>query len=401
MELDIRTLCLVNALIALIISLVMFVIWRTQKYSSSLGWITLGFVCLMIGALLSAFPTVQAHFVSIIAANLVYLLWVVFVWKGVRDFQGLSFPRQEVLLSLLLFVCIYICYTYIYFDGAMRVIVLSTFVIIYSIFTVLDLLKPIHQSAPSIENRYIVVIVLCFSFLLFTHTVVALLEKINFHFVSVEWFQQISVLIFILYSVAFALGFLWVIQTHLEHQVYQRAEELDKANALAKQLYKQAEKAAFHDSLTQAGNRRKFSANIILERERHLRHQHPLCLAFVDIDHFKQVNDKYGHAKGDQVLKSLVSYFMDIIRNIDMVYRWGGEEFIILLPETKLAEALPVCERLRLHIESNLKIEKQPVTVSIGVTQLRDSENIDTFIQRADQRLYLAKQNGRNCVIGS
>ena len=122
------------------------------------------------------------------------------------------------------------------------------------------------------------------------------------------------------------------------------------ANALTEKLREEAEKAALHDPLTLAGNRRKFESNANIERQRHLRHNHDLCLAFVDIDHFKAVNDKFGHELGDQVLKLLVTYFTDIIRNIDMVYRWGGEEFIILLPETNLSKAILVCERFEMGL---------------------------------------------------
>ncbi|MCW8996134.1 MAG: GGDEF domain-containing protein, partial [Psychromonas sp.] len=145
---------------------------------------------------------------------------------------------------------------------------------------------------------------------------------------------------------------------------------------------------------------RKFENNAYLERQRHLRHEHELCLAFVDIDHFKMVNDKFGHEIGDQVLKLLVTYIIDIIRNIDMVYRWGGEEFIILLPETGLEKALLVCERIREHIQSLLSVDKHQITVSIGVSQLRGQESIKRLVRRADRLLYVAKKNGRNRVIG-
>jgi diguanylate cyclase (GGDEF)-like protein len=203
-----------------------------------------------------------------------------------------------------------------------------------------------------------------------------------------------------LYSIAFALGFLWVLQRHLENKIEERAHALKVANALTEQLRQEAENAALHDSLTSAGNRRKFENNAKIERQRHLRHNHELCIAFIDIDHFKEVNDKFGHDIGDLVLKSLVTYFMDIIRNIDMVYRWGGEEFIILLPETNLSRALIVSERIREHIESNSIAEKYQITVSIGVTQLRDQESINELVKRADKLLYKAKKSGRNCVIG-
>ena len=400
MDLDIRTLFIVNVFTAFIVSLVMLIIWRTQKSSSSLGWISLGFGCLMVGALLISSRGYLPDFVSIVLGNSIYLLWVIFVWQGIRDFQGLVLPLRNVLLSLFLFVCLFVYYTYIDFDTAMRIIVLSLFVAAYSILSMVDLLKPIHINSPAIEHKFIVGIVFIFTIFIMLRIAMIAFGDAEYDFMSSDWIQQLSILAFMLYTVAFALGFLWVLQRHLEHTSEERAHELKVANALTEQLRQEAENAALHDPLTLEGNRRKFENNANIERQRHLRHNHDLCLAFVDIDHFKAVNDKFGHDIGDQVLKLLVTYFMDIIRNIDMVYRWGGEEFIILLPETDLSRAVLVCERIREHIQSALIVEKERITVSIGVTQLHEQESINVLVKRADKLLYEAKQCGRNCVIG-
>ncbi|MCG6202046.1 GGDEF domain-containing protein [Psychromonas antarctica] len=400
MGLDLHTLFIANMLTALIASLVMLIIWLTSKSSGSLGWISLGFGCLLIGVMLIASQAYLPNFISVIIGNSMYPLWVVFVWQGTRHFQGLAFPLNSVLLSLLLLVCLLTYYTYIDFDTGMRIIVTSLFVAIYSIFTVLDLLKPIHNNSPSIEHQYTVAIVLFFIFSMLVRIAMVVIEKSVPNFISVDWLQQIYELIFMLYSVAFPLGFLWIWQRHVENNIVERADALQVANALTDHLRQTAENAALHDPLTLAGNRSKFEHNVNIERDRHLRHHHNLCLAFVDIDHFKLVNDKHGHDVGDQVLQSLVSLFTDIIRNIDKVYRWGGEEFIILLPETKLSEALLVCERIRKHVQLNLRVKDEGITISIGVSQLRGEESIRELVKRADKLLYTAKDSGRNCVIG-
>lgn len=400
MGLDIGTLFIVNVLTAFIVSIVMLIIWRTQKYSSSLGWVALGFGSLMVGGLLILSRGYLPDFISVVLGNSIYLLWAVFVWQGIRDFQGLSFPLRNVLLSLLLFTCLLLYYTYVDFDIGMRIITLSLFVAAYSILSMLDLLKPVHINSPAIEHRFLVAIVFVFTFFILLRVVMVLLVNVNHDLVNVDWILPISLLLFVLYSVAFALVFLWVLQRDLENRSEERAHALKVANALTEQLRKEAENAALHDPLTLAGNRRKFENNANLERQRHLRHNHDLCLAFIDIDHFKAINDKFGHDIGDQVLKLLVTYFMDIIRNIDMVYRWGGEEFIILLPETNLKRAILVCERIREHIQSALIVDKFRITVSIGVSQLDEQESINRLVKRADKLLYAAKQNGRNCVIG-
>lgn len=400
MDLDTGTLFIVNVFTAFIISIVMLIIWRTQKSSSSLGWMALGFACLMTGALSIPSRGYFPDLISVVLGNSIYLLWMIFVWQGIRDFQGLVFPRRKVLLSLVLFVCLLIYYTYFDFDTGMRTIVLSLFVAVYAILSMHDLLKPIHLNSPAIEHKFLVAIISVFTLFIMLRIAMVLFDKVEHDFMNADWVQQISILFFMLYTIAFALGFLWVLQRHLENKSEERAHALKVANALTEQLRQEAENAALHDPLTLAGNRRKFENNANLERQRHLRHNHELCLAFVDIDHFKAVNDKLGHDIGDQVLKLLVTHFTDIIRNIDMVYRWGGEEFIILLPETNLEKAILVCERIREHIQSALIVEKSHITVSIGVAQLSNQESIKALVKRADKLLYAAKKNGRNCVIG-
>jgi len=400
MNLDIRTLFIANIFTAFIVSFVMLIIWLSRKSSSSLGWLSLGFGCFMIGALLITSRDYLPRIIVTIMGDSIYLLGGIFVWQGARSFQGLPFPLTNVLLSLLLFACLFTYYTYIDFDTGMRIIVTSLFVIIYSMLTVIDLLKPVHINSPAIEHKYTAASLLFFVFFTLLQIVIVLIEKADSDLINTDWLQQISVLSFMLYSVAFSLGFLWLLQCHLENRFVERADALQQANSLTEQLRQQAENAALHDPLTLAGNRRKFENNANLERDRHLRHNHSLCLAFVDIDHFKAINDKHGHDIGDQVLQSLVTYFTDIIRNIDMVYRWGGEEFIILLPETELNEALLVCERIRAHIQTTMKVEQDSITVSIGVSQLREQESIKTLVKRADKLLYAAKNRGRNCVMG-
>ncbi len=400
MDLDIDTLFIVNLFTATIVSLVMLIIWRMQRASACLGWLSLAAFCLVIGSLLVPARDLLPDFLSTMIAHSIYLLWAIFIWRGIRNFQGLAFPLKNVALSVFAFACLLLYYSYFAVNNALLLMVSSLFVTAYSILSIIDLLKPVHNHSPAIEHKFLVAIITVFNLFILLRLALVLFAEPEYIQLDTARLEQVSILAFMLYSVAFALGFLWVLQRHLENQSEQRAEALKVANALTEQLRKEAEKAALHDPLTRAGNRRKFESNANLERQRHLRHNHELCLAFVDIDYFKAVNDKLGHDRGDQVLKLLVTYFMDIIRNIDMVYRWGGEEFIILLPETSLAKAILVCERIRKHTQSHLLVEQEQITISIGVTQLRGRESINRLVKRADKLLYEAKQKGRNCVVG-
>ncbi|MGA9046482.1 diguanylate cyclase [Sulfuricurvum sp.] len=156
---------------------------------------------------------------------------------------------------------------------------------------------------------------------------------------------------------------------------------------------------ATQDVLTQVANRFQFDK--VLEHSITLsqRYGRALSMMLIDIDHFKEVNDTYGHLIGDEVLKKLAHILTKGIRKSDIVARWGGEEFVILLPDSELSAAEKLAETLRLKIaESDFKPIIQ-VTCSIGVVQWNQGESSDHFLKRVDEKLYLAKESGRNCVV--
>ncbi len=124
----------------------------------------------------------------------------------------------------------------------------------------------------------------------------------------------------------------------------------------------------------------------------------PLSLVLFDFDDFKRINDTYGHLIGDQVILATVNLVDEAIRRRDIFARWGGEEFTLLFPDTRLEEALEIVERLRQTIESNHYIRCGHVTASFGVVQHRAGESPEAFMDRADRQLYRAKAEGKNCI---
>ncbi|HIE59298.1 MAG TPA: GGDEF domain-containing protein [Hydrogenothermaceae bacterium] len=150
--------------------------------------------------------------------------------------------------------------------------------------------------------------------------------------------------------------------------------------------------------LTGLFNKGKFNKVLKKEVERAKRYKRPLSLIIFDIDHFKRINDTYGHKVGDEVLKELAKIIKSVIRKADFVARWGGEEFVILAPETDLDGALNLAEKLRQTVEKHQFPTVKNVTISLGVAQYIDGETPEEFIIRADMALYKAKENGRNRV---
>jgi diguanylate cyclase (GGDEF)-like protein/PAS domain S-box-containing protein len=168
-----------------------------------------------------------------------------------------------------------------------------------------------------------------------------------------------------------------------------------------REIEQQLRDLAVKDPLTGIYNRRHFFTAADEELARARRYGRPLSLAILDADHFKQVNDRYGHGAGDEVLKRLADGCGEAIRTSDLLARYGGEEFVILMPETELAAAIAVIDRLRGRVEE-MQIETTagivPITVSAGVTTLQDGDDLKTMLQRADDALYSAKDAGRNRV---
>jgi diguanylate cyclase (GGDEF)-like protein len=135
------------------------------------------------------------------------------------------------------------------------------------------------------------------------------------------------------------------------------------------------------------------------ELERIKRKNKSLSIIYIDLDDFKSINDEYGHEKGDFVLKKVVDLMVQKLRKSDRLGRWGGEEFIVMLPETNEDEAVLVAEKLREVISmGDFKISRS-VTCSFGVATYIDDENLDSMIARADTHLYEAKKEGKNRVV--
>lgn len=160
------------------------------------------------------------------------------------------------------------------------------------------------------------------------------------------------------------------------------------------------EKVAYYDSLTQIYNRNKFNEIITREIEILKRYKQPLALVIFDIDHFKSVNDTYGHQAGDGVLAELAGLVSREIRPSDIFVRWGGEEFVIIASQTSIEEAQKLAENIRLKIEAwDFASVKEKITCSFGATNILPHEAIERAMERADKLLYEAKHSGRNQVV--
>jgi len=181
----------------------------------------------------------------------------------------------------------------------------------------------------------------------------------------------------------------------------QRLQNFEQESNLLRENLEAEHARAHSDTLTGAPNRLAYEERAQLEVKRAWRHGSPLCLAVLDLDRFKGINDNFGHKAGDKLLRYTASIALKRIRATDLFARYGGEEFVALLTDTRLDDAIEVCEDLRRQIASSsfhFKGSPVPVSVSIGVAELGGQESLGELFERADKALYRAKHGGRNRV---
>lgn len=179
-----------------------------------------------------------------------------------------------------------------------------------------------------------------------------------------------------------------------EKKLFMQSVELKKINAELRLLYAKANHSSLHDSLTGLANRQFLEIQLTKNYDSAKRYGQPLSIIMLDIDHFKQYNDTHGHVEGDSLLVKVAHIFLKTVRTADYVFRYGGEEFLLMLPGTDIANACKAAERLRRLVESEAGI-----TISLGVSSYHKSlQDKEALIREADSALYLAKQNGRNRV---
>ncbi len=189
--------------------------------------------------------------------------------------------------------------------------------------------------------------------------------------------------------------------TELEQRLQESSEEVAELKANLEEVQNEA----MTDTLTGIANRRRFDQELQDRTADAVEEETPLSLLLLDIDHFKQFNDNFGHLMGDQVLKLIARSLTQSVKGRDLPARFGGEEFAIILPETQLEAACTVANQIRMLISRRNVVKKSTgeilckVSVSIGVGEYRPGEPLDNLIRRADEALYAAKENGRNRVM--
>lgn len=383
---EIKTLSFTVALVGTALAL-MFVVFALYRRERGLTVYAAGFLAAVAGFMLLAAQGALPRFIGYIVANMLILFFQLSLAWGLRLNAKLApgWPRRfSAYLALWLFA--FILATVAIDSFILRSVLFSCFVIIAAAEFLLAFSR-IEPALSRLVRRAAWIVTLSFS--LFHAFRIALLLTLPGELSRLMDDRFVNV-----YTFAFTSNFaiLWA-GLILLIDVADLSEELGRRNATLEEL-------ATSDQLTGLDNRRSLDAKLAAEMERSNRYHESLSIILFDIDHFKRVNDTWGHAVGDEVLKQMSRIAASLVRGPDDLFRWGGEEFLVTAPHTDLQGATVLAEKLRLAIESDTFPTVGRLTASFGVAELRPAEDREEWFKRVDQALYRAKNSGRNKVVG-
>ncbi|MDN3611745.1 GGDEF domain-containing protein [Vibrio ostreicida] len=381
-HLDITTLSIICVLLSMCYCIGLVLIQKLQPTVNGISTIAFFLLLLSTSFILLSFGNHISHWVSKILANSIMVFSYIVLLLGVCQFRG--FDKRLANCGFYSFPIVVIGLTYFTLfvpSTNARVILMSTFVSALCFLAMLANRK--GKSADISPSKFLLSAGLAtqgiYSLFRFFWT---LFETRIDDFMMSGTVHQLAFITTLLMVIFIGFSVTWMLTGRLVATIYD---------------------TSIKDELTQLYNRRALEELLPKEMARSIRHNQPLSVVLLDIDHFKKVNDTYGHQAGDRVLRTTGKLLILQTRRDDLSFRYGGEEFLIILPNTDQAAAVTVAEKLREAIMKAklLPSNEEECTASFGVTQFTGAENWKAAIERADKALYSAKQNGRNQVVFS
>lgn len=380
------TLGLATAVVQITLAAIMLFFLHTRKTYPGFGKWAASQALWSIGFVLLILRGIIPDFVSIVVGNYLIICGMALFYDGLVAFKGQRWrPATNGVIHLLGLICIMHMAWHVYVtpDINMRVAAVNLYRIVLSIMCAA--MVWLNREAVGFRRVYrLLVFVFMTSFATSSARAYwALTSAPISHLMTDDLAFRVYMLFDLFFFIAIAFSVLVLTSARIE-------EELDHA-------LRKADAASRTDALTGVWNRAHFESAGPLEAERARRYATPLSLLIFDIDHFKLINDRRGHAAGDGVIQHVARQAAAVLRSNDLLFRWGGEEFVVLLPVGARAAA-EVAEKLRQRIAASDFGIAGKVTISIGVAQLEPKESMESVLQRADAMLYHAKEGGRNRV---
>ncbi|MHB8909949.1 MAG: GGDEF domain-containing protein [Syntrophales bacterium] len=385
LALDIRSLSVVLTAVSAVLTVTMILIWGTHRTYPGFGFWTAGNASSAAGFLLFALRGIVPDIFTIVLANVLVLSTAALYLEGTRRFRGVA-ARRALSIVLVVFLAASLSY-YTYWDSdiGVRIIILSLLV---ALFYGLGARELLGDAPPNLRfsYRFTGSLFALYSLFMFSRAFFAAFAHGPNDLYIPNLMQTLAFLLPLLLGIAWTFGFVML--------------NIERLEADLKRAQVELQRLATTDFLTGISNNRSFFAAAEREIQRARRYGHPLGVLMFDIDHFKRVNDTYGHAAGDQVLVAIAAACRNFLRDIDVFGRLGGEEFAVLLPETDLAGGRATAERLRSAIAEigiEAGVTTLHVTISVGVSVLSpEDDRIEQVLKRADDAMYEAKRDGRN-----
>ncbi len=388
LTLDNRTLAIVLVAVAIMLFLVMLAAWRTQKTYPGFSRWTISMLPNALGWLLIGLRGLIPEWVSALGGNIALFISPLLIFEGIRQFRGKP-ARDWLNYALLVLLAIGAAYfLWVQPSVIIRVQIIYALVLIvivrcaYELFNgAPDELRSSYWFSGAVFGLYAIVLVIRLVTSLSMPNLTSPLQA--------DFWTSLAYIASTTLAIAMTFGFFMMTNDRLELELNRAQTELHKM--------------AMTDFLTGAYNRRSFSEIGQRECARARRNGSPLGLLIIDIDHFKEFNDAFGHLAGDEMLIAMVSACRQQLRHVDLLARWGGEEFAVMLPETGRKGTMKVAEKLR-HSVAKLTVPggtlHAKVTISVGGAMwTEDDVDLETLLRRADLALYQAKRRGRNCVV--
>lgn len=374
-HLDLRSIILMSGIMSLLLSVVFLLMQRSYPIIiRGLGQWAAAPVIIFVSTLLFGARGVLPDLLTVIVANLLLLSGIALIHVGSQRFFGVPLTWRFWMGAILATVPVLSWYTLVEPNYDARLLVV---LFLWGWMMLAHARLILRHGGKVFVTRFTVVILLIQAGVIGLRFMAALLLPVGGGLFDGSLFQTLYIVTNALMILTLFVGLLLMATDRL------RAE---------------FEHLATHDTLTGVLTRRTLLDICGKELERCRRHGRTMSLLIMDLDNFKVINDTYGHQMGDRVLVDFVARISPLLRRPDGLGRYGGEEFVVMLPETSLEEALAVAERIRSTVESPVS-GLPPVTVSIGVTCNRpDDAQVDVLLARADKALYKAKAMGRNCV---
>jgi len=374
---------LVLVLIPLALITLVMALGRQVK---SLKIFAAGFNALALGFLLFPGQSIISPWLSVILANMMFVLAHMFLSWGIRSFYDHAHPwPARFWYYFAAFLGTIIWFTFINPIYEVRAVLISIMVILLTF----EFLHPLLKGISVLRKRVRLPITLFLVAFMLCHCLRIALLFLNAF--PGNYFMDASPVT--TFTLAFTLFFsvLWAGSI----MILDGAKMMDEMNKKNREL----EKLAMRDELTGVFNRHSLDQTLGAEMERQDRYKQPLSMIMLDLDHFKRINDLYGHDVGDLVLTETARRVKLSIRETDFLFRWGGEEFLVLVPHSDLAQAGILAEKLRQIISESAIAPAGVITASFGVAERIPEESRDGWFKRVDQSMYLAKANGRNQVV--